>query len=241
MAELYCPEKVSSLSRVISRNNVTVLQRWKLPEVSIDVPVGETTGPTFLEGLEIVRQQAHEEAYVRGYAEGRQAAREEGYAQGFEEGRQAAMAKFEMDNTLLKSLLNNLTQPLAELDERIEQELLELAIATARQVIRRETKLDPGQIMAVIREAKSVLPASTQNITILLHPEDADFIRQVLHPEDDLAAWRIQEDPGVTRGGAKIIGNASYVDATIENRVARIAASLLGGDRAGDRAQREHN
>jgi len=42
-----------------------------------------------------------------------------------------------------------------------------------RQLIRREVKLDPGQIVGVVREALGILPISARNIRVVLHPEDA--------------------------------------------------------------------
>jgi len=62
------------------------------------------------------------------------------------------------------------------LDEEVEKELILLVTGIATQIIRREIKMDPGQIIAAVREAIKVLPLSSQKISLYLHPEDADLV-----------------------------------------------------------------
>jgi len=62
----------------------------------------------------------------------------------------------------LVNLLESLSEPFKYLDEEVEKELVKLAIGIATQLIRREIKLDPGQIVGVVREAINVLPLASQ-------------------------------------------------------------------------------
>jgi flagellar assembly protein FliH len=145
--------------------------------------------------------------------------------------RAAAVAEH---SEILAQILHSLSAPLEQMDQELEQQLLEVAIAVARQVIRREIKCDPNQIIAVVREARAELPDSQREITLVLHPEDATLVHQLLLARADETAWRIEEDPTLTRGGCKVMTNVSYVDATLESRVAKIAARVLGGERHSD-------
>ena len=171
------------------------------------------------EDIEALKQQAYEEGFAKGHEQGLQSGKDE-------------LAEY---CGRLKEVLRHLSEPLEGLDQQMENELSELAVAIARQVIRREIKTDPHQIIAVVKEARSVLPASTRSVTIMLHPDDATIVRDILSDDQTQAVWQVQEDAAINRGGCKVVTEASYVDATIEGRVAKIAAKILGGDRAQDR------
>jgi flagellar assembly protein FliH len=134
----------------------------------------------------------------------------------------------------LVSLLGALSEPFKSLDQEVENELVKMAISIAAQIIRREIKLNPGEIVAVVREAVNVLPLAAQKITLKLHPEDAVLVRSVLVMDEMSPRWGLVEDPLITRGGCKVDTEVSHVDATVEHRLASVIATLLGGERERD-------
>lgn len=164
----------------------------------------------------------------------RQQAYQEGFAQGSHDGMAAARDQIEALQEQLRYTLSLFEQPLQQYDEILEQELVQLAVSVAKQIVRRELKTDPGQVIAVVREAVSALAASAQNTKVHLHPEDAEIVRKVLLSGDDEQAWSLVEDPVLQRGGCRVTTDTSDVDATLEGRVAAIAAKLLGGEREED-------
>jgi flagellar assembly protein FliH len=179
------------------------------PEASIPAP------PTAVE-IERIQREAWEEAYARGHAEG--------LAKGMEEARRQAKR--------LADALDVLAQPLRELDERVIDEVVTMTLAIARQLVRRELRSDPGQIVGVVQQAVSALPVAAQRVRVTLHPEDAATVREVLG--EDRAAWEIVEDLTLTRGGCRVETEHSRIDASVERRLNAIAAELLGGERASD-------
>jgi flagellar assembly protein FliH len=86
----------------------------------------------------------------------------------------------------------------------VERELLTLAMALARQIVRRELKADPTQIIGIIREAIAALPVAAREVRVHLHPEDAAVVREHLAPTESERAWAIVEDPVMARGGCQI-------------------------------------
>ncbi|MFX8289548.1 FliH/SctL family protein, partial [Acinetobacter baumannii] len=80
----------------------------------------------------------------------------------------------------LESILQLLARPLASLDEEVEKELLQLALTVGKQLARRELRIDPAQVIGIIRESLSQLPASARDIRIHLHPDDAATVRERL-------------------------------------------------------------
>jgi flagellar assembly protein FliH len=207
--------------------------------------------------LEAMQKQAFEEAakagreagYREGYAKGSQEGYKEGYDKGFQqgyregrekgeaEGRTSAEQALAAEAESLKQLMSALTEPLAQMEEEVEKELVTLAMTVAKHLVRRELKTDPGQIVAVVREALALLPAAQRSVTLLLHPQDAELVRRALHLDQARVAWQIVEDPTLSRGGLRVETEVSRIDATVETRLAAVIAAALGGERSEDQAE----
>ncbi|HYE37819.1 flagellar assembly protein FliH [Methylocaldum sp.] len=220
------------------------LAPWKLPvmgepeeESPVVVVEDEVEYPTMptAEEIEVMQKQAYEEARAAGYKEGSergyQDGREEGYRQGYDEGRVNAASLAQR----FQELIGCLDEPLAQVEGQVEQELVALAIAIAKQLIRRELKTEPGEIIAVVRQAIAILPSGARKIGLHIHPDDAELIRSALALDELGPRWRIVEDPLLTRGGCRVTTDTSYIDATVEKRLASVIARLLGGERDEDR------
>jgi flagellar assembly protein FliH len=175
-------------------------------------------------------EELQQEAYKEGYAKGREQGFEFGHKEGLERGRQ----ELQRYTSQFERLLNTFEHPLHELDDQIERELLSLAIAIVRQLVRREVKSDPNLIIGVVREALSILPVNSRNVRLLVHPEDAELIREIYTLGDTEVGWKLVEDPVINRGGCKVVTDASQIDATLESRLASLIAPLLAGARAID-------
>ena len=190
-----------------------------------DVPEEVATLPT-LEEIEAIQKQAYEEGYEQGKTEGF----DFGHREAAEQGRKDIAAKL----ASLDELLSTLDVPFKELDEQVEQELLTLVVAMVRQLVRREVRTDPNQIIGVMREAMSILPVNARDIRVMLHPEDAEIVRELYTVADTDLAWKIVEDPVLQRGGCRVVTDTSQVDATLESRLHNLIAPLIGGLRSED-------
>jgi len=196
---------------------------WQFPEIdgshSVNEQLHNIKIPTANE-LESIQRQAHDEALEKGY--------QEGLTKGLKEGE----AKIAQQAQGIKNLMNSLAEPLKELDEKVENELVDLAILIAKQLVRRELKIDSGQVVAVVKEAVAALPSSSHLVKLHLHPEDASLVRAALQlDEADGEHWKIIEDPVLTRGGCRVKTENSQIDATIENRLSHLIANILGDER----------
>jgi len=201
-----------------------------------------------VEDIEKMQKQAYDEAFVQGkkqgYDKGFQEGTGKGFEQGFEQGKIAGSKQgYEESQGLLRqqsaefvSLLESLSEPFKVLDEAVEKELVDLVIGIASQLVRREIKIDPGQIVAVIREAVNALPIASQKLTLRMHPEDAELVRNSLALDDMTLPWNIIEEPLITRGGCKVETETSQIDVTVEKKLAIIVATVLGGERDEDEA-----
>lgn len=198
---------------------------WAFPsfggEPSLEVDVTKVKALTAGD-LEKLQQQAMQEASAKGYQEG------------LAKGLKAAEAELAKKLNMLDSVVRSLAAPFEEFDGRVENEMAALAIQIARQLVRRELKMDSGQVVSVVKEALSALPSSSQNIRLFLHPEDAEIVRSAFSIESaDESRWSIVNDPVVSRGGCRVMTDASTIDASVENRLATIIAQALGDERSG--------
>ena len=179
------------------------------------------------------RQEA---AYQEGYEQGREEGQRYGHQEALEEGRKQIAERL----ALLEQLMHGLERPFERLDDAVEQQLVTLVISMVRQLIRREVKLDPGQIIGVVREALGILPISSRNIRVVLHPEDAELVREAYVLGEHDQKWQITEDPVIQRGGCRIHTDTSQIDATLDSRLSSLIAPLLAGERLQDSEEVAH-
>jgi flagellar assembly protein FliH len=174
---------------------------------------------------------------VSGLADLQKEAYAEGFAQGLAEGRTAGRAEVQAQVDKLAAMWQELAKPFEILDAAVERELLALAMALARQIVRRELKTDPTQIIGIIRDALAALPVASREVRVHLHPEDAAVVREHLSPTESERAWTIVEDPVMARGGCQITTSTSRIDARLETRLAAIVSELMGTERQASTAR----
>ncbi len=222
-------------SKIIKSDKEGEVKHWQPPEMirsASDVAVREARGSLLTaEQLEHVQSQAYKEGFERG--------RKEGFEYGHKESLAGSRSLIKEKADKMDELLSALNTPFKELDEQVERELISLTISMVRQLVRREVKLDPNQIIGVVREALSLLPVSARNISLVLHPEDAKLVREIFEVSEKDLVWTIAEDPVLDRGGCKVITDTSQIDATLESRLAAMITTLLGGERTRDDSESE--
>lgn len=200
-------------------SEVALAAVWELPQINGPVVTRSRRAADF-DALE-------REAWEKGLAEGREA----GLLAAKQE---QAATQAELDRRVqgLGLILEFMTKPIAQLDAEVQRQLATLAGAIARQVVRREIKVNPDEIVAVIRETLSLLPVNAREVRVYLHPEDAKLVRDRLPEVSSDRAWSIAEDPVLTRGGCRVSSENSTIDAQLEQRLGAAIAAVLGDSRS---------
>jgi len=193
-------------------------QRWSLPKVDGPI-VGRRGGEEERRALERTN-------HARGYEDGVAAGRAE---------MQARINELNTRISRLDSILKLLARPLEQLDGEVEKQLTLLALTVGKQMVRRELKTDPAQVIAVIRESVSRLPAAAREIRVHLNPEDAAVVREYLATPSSERAWAIVEDPALQRGGCIVRTDTSQLDARLDSRLNAIVSAAFGDERAPQR------
>ena len=128
-------------SRLIPKESLEDIRRWDVPDVNPrpvvpqPEPEPEYTGPPLptVEEIEALQKEAYDEGYQQGLEEGRVAGQAE-YDEKLAE-TTAERHRLEEAGELLAQLVRAMDQPFAELDEQVEVELAELAMAVAQRIV----------------------------------------------------------------------------------------------------------
>ena len=212
------------MSKILNYKEQKDCKPWRAPVLDLaeedvfDYKLSEVEKITHNQQQQRIRQQAYEKSYAKGYMEG------------LEKGQQ----EIREQSQYLNSVMATLAMPLPDVDDQLVDEMVQLCMIVVKQMVRRELKASPGEIVAVIKEALNSLPDVVGDITLELHPEDAELIRSALVSPGDESNWRIVEDPLLTRGGCLVKTNTSRIDATVENRLNSVIANVMGGERGQD-------
>ena len=196
------------------------VSRWDLPAVEGPLVQRRGAGVNVMH-LEAVERDAWEQGLVSGEAEGLKRG-------------EAAFAKrlneLDVKYAALEAILGTLAKPLDQLDTAIEQELTRLALIIAKHLVRRELRIDPTQVIGIIRHTVGLLPVANRDLKVHLHPDDAAIVREKLAAPSGEPEWVLKEDPLMARGGCRLTTATSSGDARLESRVAEAVNSLLGDE-----------
>jgi flagellar assembly protein FliH len=198
-------------SQATPKERLTAYQRWELDSFDTPAPGRKAVILPTAEQVERMHQQAHQEGYAAGYREGAAAA--------------AAEA------ARLQQIASALTEEAQQFDQRLGEELLGLALAISRQVLKQALKVHPELILPVIAEVLGHVPQTHRRAHLAVHPEDAALVRARLGDQLTRSGWEILEDAQMQRGGCRVHAPDCDVDATLERRWQRVVAAI-GEDQA---------
>ena len=193
-------------SRIISGEQLPAWQRW------VAKPLGR------VEQVDVISDGSREAMLRRGY--------DEGYAAGLQAGQAAAAELARAESARLASLFATAREHMCALGTVTASDMVDLAIAIARQVTGRELSTHPDAIMSVVREALASSPPDPGEALLHLHPVDAVLVRDRIGGELAQNRWRIVEDESITPGGCRVIADRGELDATMETRWQSVLSAI---------------
>ena len=130
-------------------------------------------------------------------------------------------------------MLRRLAQTIEELADvrrsmvrQTERQMVQLALAIARRIVRREVSIDSDLTITMARVALERLGDST-SVTIRLNPDDFEATsgrRDVLLAGSHVT---VVPDGAVSRGGCLVQSDFGYVDASVDAQFQELARALL--------------
>jgi len=187
--------------KVLPKEQLTAYQRWELSPFEN----AAANAPT-AQQMQALQQQAYQEAYQSGLADARQA--------------------MQVERKELQNLLQNINQSEALFSTELCDEILDLAIKIAEQMVRTSLQVRPDILVGLVREALESMPKLQQPPKLLLHPKDAELLRSVLQDQPDLQDLIIVNNEQTLRGSVKLITQAGELDATSGTRWKKILQAL---------------
>jgi flagellar assembly protein FliH len=154
----------------------------------------------------------------------------EAFAKGYEQGERAGA---EAGAKRAEAMLRRLAETIQELAEvrrtmvrQTERQMVQLALAISRRILRREVALDSDLTLTMARVALDRLGDSTA-VTIRLNPDD--FEATCRQREALLAGSHVTvaPDASVSRGGCLVQSDFGYVDAGVDAQFQELARALL--------------
>ena len=173
------------------------------------------------------------EAELRHRAE-LEAAHREAFHKGLEEGRRQAEAQVEASVARLARAVEEIAGLKPRLRAEVEREAVELALAIARRVLRRELHIDPEAVLGLAKAAFE--KAALRELTaVRLHPSHAAAVRAHLARIGAPQAIQIREDASLEPGAVLVETVRGAIDASMETQLEEIgrglADALAGGTR----------
>lgn len=221
------PAKSSLHSRFIPREEIDAVAAWSFSSMD----AGQTAPAPLAEpepepqppiDLELMLQEARQQAYAEGFQHGHDA--------GSQETRDAleAVIRRSAEETAVRmgQLLHSMGDQLIAAEQHIARQILELSCDIARQVVRQELKVNTRHLRAVIGEALEQMVEDGLPATVRMNPEDLALMKGALLETLGENAPELVADPDISPGGCLIQSPSSVVDATIEKRWARAVGNL---------------
>ena len=163
------------------------------------------------------------------------------YQKGFKDGVEKGIVDgqktgFDLAAQQLEPLVNSLQQGVMQLRnlrqdtyQKIEKEVVDLALAIARKVICREVEMDKEVVVCVAREALARVEDPAK-ITIKMNPSDLQFISETKYQLSELIGnidnIKIEAEDNIQSGGCIIETNLGEIDARIEQQLQAVEESF---------------
>jgi flagellar assembly protein FliH len=198
-------------SPVIPKEQQSAYQRWELG--TFDAPARTSTGRRAEDTVDY-REQARTEGY------------RDGHREGLEAGHLEALAQMAPRIAVMDRLIAELKTDLARMDRELATDVVQLGLAVARNVIRSAVATRPAIVQDCVDEALRQLAQNYAPVHLVVNPQDAALVRDLLQTSQLSGGWSLKEDERVARGGCRLETAAGEVDATLQTRWQRTVSAL---------------
>lgn len=211
-----------TMSRLISLSESDEYTLWHAPDLSTqrNISIESVIAPIASDNPESVNIEATEAD--EDFPEFEQSAQEQ-----IEELQQTMEAEFAQQRAQVEKILQAMTNPLDRVNTAVERELVELALAIAKLILKTEISRKPEYLITLVQDAIKQLPAASLNIVVHLHPNDARVVAELAEGFDSQEDWSIKEDAALQQGECHIVTNTSFIDASVDGLVNRLAKDML--------------
>ena len=226
-----------------------LIKSSKLPDkvVRFSLPDVEEQARARLAHAQAEAERIIAEAHARA-ADIESAAREQGQAAGWQQGHtdghdSGASAALDQHAARLLEVIATFNAAAAALDEfraQVEaaatRDAVELALAIAARIAKRQGEIDPEVLLENVRGAMNVV-GRTSVTRVAVNPSQRALLDEILPQlQGDSPSLRHAEivvDDAIAPGGCRVFTSHGYVDADLKTQLDRVTAKLLPGGGGG--------
>ena len=223
------------LPRMLARPLLRPVQQADVLSVAA-LSLADSAGEAFLavsNTMDALCEQAREQAYAEGLAQGREAGFVIGEEAGFAAGEAAGMAAATNANRACKEQLAQLLQSVSmQVTQRIEQaeeDMIALAFKIVCRIVG-EAAISRAALQHMFRQALGKLPACPL-VAVRSHPHDLATLQDdvAFNAEFDRAGSRVQwiADAAIQTGGCLLETATGSLDARLETQMQQLRDTLL--------------
>ena len=193
------------LSEIIPKERLSAWERWELASLAA-APAKNDAAAVAADALAAERARAMAEGQATGYAQGR--------------------AQAATEQAQLAALVRSLTACVADHEQRLVDEVLDLALVIARQMVGEALAVKREFLLPIVSAALRQLPQNTQRVEIFVNPADLAVVSEHVAGEPLSDRCRFVAHSTIAPGGCRIETEQCEVDATVGSRWKRLLASL---------------
>ncbi|MBI3594070.1 MAG: hypothetical protein HY200_03865 [Nitrospirae bacterium] len=205
-----------SKSRVLKRNTESQgLNTYDLQKVTAS---RNATPFAYNDGIGGNGYETERDGYLRGFSAGEQAGKEQG------------LKEVEAQFHFLTELVEKLKSVEQELVKSSQNDVIQLSLAVAKQIIQKEIAQTPDRLQATIREAMNKMDQSDKFV-IRLHPADKATLSQngasIVQEVQKLKSIRFEADSNLQPGECIIESHAKMIDGRVDSQLALFGEAFL--------------
>jgi flagellar assembly protein FliH len=175
------------------------------------------------------------QAFAQGLAEGKKQGHADGMAEGKKTGHDQALAECKQQLAGLVSALSKMVQEIdasrCELEAKGLGAAIELAIAMAQRVTKRQTEIDTGVLTENLKQAMALI-VRWADVRIAVNPKQLELLKSELPALQ--ATWPqlkhvdLIDDATISRGGCRIFTAGGSIDGDMESQLDRVIQQAVG-------------
>lgn len=143
-----------------------------------------------------------------------------GLQQGREEGRRHSEQAVNRELGRLTAAIERVTALQPRLRKEAERDVVELALAVARRILRRELHMDPGALLGVVKAGIEVL-GHRDTVRLVVSPDMEGMMRQAAQGLGGTKC-EIDVDAALDEGSILLQGGNSWLEASVDSQLDEI-------------------
>lgn len=196
-------------------------------EMDIKVPEGGYASDELLQAeLVRLRQQAEQNGYQKGLAQGIDVGKKQGYQDGLSQGQQEGIEKGlaesreQQKETVgrFNQLFHEFNDSLNNMDSVISSRLVQLALTAVRAILGKNSLLDNALLLEKIQLLLKQEKLFKGDTELWVNTDDLELVRENIGSTLTSLGWALHGDDNILPGGCRITSDEGELDATMDTR-----------------------